>query len=155
MEATSRPQPPGPQFQNRYVQRLELEIIRWTARIVCCWFIIGIAVSGGVDSMALARLCAELKKLPKELQRWNFRFTAFIVDHRARPNSSNEACFVRNQLQSWGIQWLSIVLVGALTRDRSTYRHLAIGLVRSPGCTASQFWNTGSAIAISGFGKCM
>lgn len=87
--------------------------------------------------MALARLCAELKKLPKELQKWNFHFTAFIVDHRARPNSSNEAYFVRNQLQTWGIQWLSIVMVGALTRDRSTYHDLATGLVRSPSSTAS------------------
>lgn len=87
--------------------------------------------------MALARLCAELKKLPEELQRWNFHFTAFIVDHRARPNSSKEANSVRSQLQTWGIPWLSIVLAGALTRDRSTYHHLAVGMVRNPSRTAS------------------
>lgn len=86
--------------------------------------------------MALARLCVELKKLPEELQRWNFHFTAFVVDHRARPNSSKEANSVRNQLKTWGIQWLSIVLAGALTRDRSTYHHLAAGMVGSSSCTA-------------------
>lgn len=87
--------------------------------------------------MALARLCTELKRLPEELQRWNFHFTAFIVDHRARPNSSKEAISVRNQLQTWGIQWQSMILAGALTRDRSTYHHLAAGMVRNPRCTAS------------------
>lgn len=53
--------------------------------------------------MALAQLCLTIKVAPK-LHPYKFRFYAFIVDHRARPGSAEEACFVKKQLQSWGIQ---------------------------------------------------
>lgn len=52
--------------------------------------------------MALAHLCLTIKVAP-ELHPYNFRFYAFIVDHRARPGSAEEACFVKKQLQSWGL----------------------------------------------------
>lgn len=55
----------------------------------------GIALSGGSDSMALAFLCHEYQK--RHLQP-RTSFTAFIVDHGARPESHVEAHKVRNMV---------------------------------------------------------
>ncbi|KAG9657564.1 hypothetical protein KCU95_g12040, partial [Aureobasidium melanogenum] len=59
---------------------------------------LGLAISGGVDSMALATLCKRVRKfkLPP--------ITAFIVDHRLRPESTSEAQSVANNLGRLGIK---------------------------------------------------
>ncbi|KAL3451937.1 PP-loop family-domain-containing protein [Aspergillus insuetus] len=75
---------------------------------------LGLAVSGGADSMALAYLCREWEK---QQQRNNpngnpthrangdgLRVTAFIVDHKARPESATEAKTVSAWLQALGLQ---------------------------------------------------
>ena len=50
--------------------------------------ILGLAISGGVDSMALASLCAKIQQ--RDLIR-GLSFRAFVVDHGARAGSSEEA----------------------------------------------------------------
>jgi len=69
----------------------------------------GIAVSGGVDSMALALLCSTLKEKAQETQQAPDgglghvpRYRAFIVDHRARKGSDEEAKTVRRRLRRLG-----------------------------------------------------
>lgn len=56
----------------------------------------GIAISGGVDSMALAALYAQSRledpKLPIP--------HGFIVDHKVRPESTEEAKWVSQQLHT-------------------------------------------------------
>jgi len=61
----------------------------------------GIAVSGGVDSMALAKLCMELRKSRRYTYKPNFH--AFIVDHKARPGSGKEANLVARRLSEIGM----------------------------------------------------
>lgn len=66
---------------------------------------IGLAISGGVDSMALASLCAQLAMNKPRLddpvkQQINFNFRAFIVDHGVRTGSAEEAEAVKNVLHS-------------------------------------------------------
>ncbi|EAW17612.1 tRNA lysidine(34) synthetase [Aspergillus fischeri NRRL 181] len=62
---------------------------------------LGLAVSGGADSMALAFLC-------KQLQEQNLvdglTVTAFVVDHKAREESSREARNVATWLSDMGLQ---------------------------------------------------
>ncbi|KAG8627937.1 hypothetical protein KVT40_003810 [Elsinoe batatas] len=53
----------------------------------------GIALSGGSDSMALAYLCHKFQSSPAISKA---SFTAFIVDHGVRPESFDEAQKVRN-----------------------------------------------------------
>lgn len=64
--------------------------------------ILGLAVSGGVDSMALAHLCRgmELSAKPGVIS-----ITAFVVDHRARQESSREAQKVASWLSEMGTCW--------------------------------------------------
>ncbi|KAI4737697.1 hypothetical protein E4T50_11805 [Aureobasidium sp. EXF-12298] len=59
---------------------------------------VGLAISGGVDSMALAILCKRVCrfKIPP--------ITAFIVDHRLRPESTDEAQSVAKYLGQLGIK---------------------------------------------------
>ncbi|KAM3424594.1 hypothetical protein BST61_g6585 [Cercospora zeina] len=59
---------------------------------------LGLAVSGGVDSMALASICSSYKKLHQ-----THSFTGFIVDHGVRPESNDEATKVAEELQRLGI----------------------------------------------------
>ncbi|OQD81486.1 hypothetical protein PENANT_c027G03450 [Penicillium antarcticum] len=63
---------------------------------------IGIAVSGGADSMALAYLCKQLERSP-ELSGAIY-VTAFVVDHRARPESTDEAQKVAGWLRDMDIK---------------------------------------------------
>ncbi|KAF8852090.1 hypothetical protein BDZ45DRAFT_659743 [Acephala macrosclerotiorum] len=74
---------------------------------------IGLAISGGVDSMALAALCSNLQNLPRveaekvlgelhHLRKASFR--AFIVNHQVRPGSGEEAKAVSNVLEKRGIK---------------------------------------------------
>ncbi|RKF58367.1 putative tRNA-lysidine synthase [Erysiphe neolycopersici] len=63
---------------------------------------IGLAISGGVDSMALALLCSNLQ-LCDSLEYRRLRFHAFIVDHGIRTGSDREAVSVAKILASRGI----------------------------------------------------
>lgn len=65
---------------------------------------LGVAVSGGVDSMALAALCSRLP-LDEGLAPSfppHFSFRAFIVDHGLRDGSSTEAKAVSRLLEQRG-----------------------------------------------------
>ena len=64
--------------------------------------ITAIAVSGGVDSMALAKLCVDLKASNIVESRIDFAQHALIVDHKARDGSGTEANHVRSRLESMG-----------------------------------------------------
>lgn len=60
----------------------------------------GLAVSGGADSMALAYLCRQLELTPIG---GPVSVTAFVVDHRARPESGDEAKSVSTWLSDIGM----------------------------------------------------
>lgn len=62
----------------------------------------GLAVSGGADSMALAHLCRRLELLSNP---GVISITAFVVDHRARQESSREAKKVARWLSDMGTCW--------------------------------------------------
>lgn len=62
---------------------------------------LGLAVSGGVDSMALATLCADLSDEINDDDDTDV-FTAFIVDHRLRKGSRDEALAVQENLYKLG-----------------------------------------------------
>ncbi|PLB47283.1 PP-loop family protein [Aspergillus steynii IBT 23096] len=61
---------------------------------------IGLAVSGGADSMALAYLCRQWEKTHS---RDDVAVTAFVVDHKARAESTREAATVTRWLTDLGI----------------------------------------------------
>ncbi|KAK6434483.1 hypothetical protein LTR95_009337 [Oleoguttula sp. CCFEE 5521] len=77
---------------------------------------VGIAVSGGVDSMALATLCAAAQRASGTA--WP-TFTAFVVDHKLRDNSTDEAHKVLTNLASLDIdsQLLTLDWSGIETAD--------------------------------------
>lgn len=56
---------------------------------------IGFAISGGVDSMALATLYKEAQATNQSLPKAH----GFIVDHKLRPESTEEAEWVAEQLR--------------------------------------------------------
>lgn len=63
----------------------------------------GLAVSGGVDSMALAWLCASQSRdhqPPTDLPVLDFK--AYIVDHKARDGSTQEAIKTQERLLQMG-----------------------------------------------------
>lgn len=67
---------------------------------------LGLAISGGVDSMALAALCSGLlnnrgKEIALGLP--NLSFKAFVVDHGVRSGSDAEAAHVSKVLESRGL----------------------------------------------------
>ncbi|CAI7664964.1 unnamed protein product [Penicillium glandicola] len=62
----------------------------------------GIAVSGGADSMALAYLCKQLERSSDVAG--SISVTAFVVDHRARPESTIEAQKVAGWLRDMDIR---------------------------------------------------
>lgn len=73
-------------------------------------YLIGLAVSGGVDSMALAALCMQMKEnyipfasdeYPIHLNKITFR--AIIVNHGVRDGSLGEAQKVMGVLNSLGM----------------------------------------------------
>ncbi|KAL9118540.1 MAG: hypothetical protein Q9187_004910 [Circinaria calcarea] len=59
---------------------------------------LGLALSGGVDSMALATLCRGLQCDTRLKTQFKFSFEAFIVDHKARNGSSEEAHLVSTRV---------------------------------------------------------
>ena len=64
---------------------------------------IAIACSGGVDSMFLTRIAAEVAKYT------NIKLHAVIVDHNLQPNSSTVAQYTQAILKTWGVN--STILV--------------------------------------------
>ncbi|QKX58532.1 uncharacterized protein TRUGW13939_05656 [Talaromyces rugulosus] len=94
----------------------------------------GIAVSGGADSMILAGLCRQLQLAKPELELF---FKAFIVDHKARKESSEEALKVFGWLKNLGIEsqilpltWSSekdVTEVTAFETSARQKRYLALG----------------------------
>ncbi|OOQ89344.1 hypothetical protein PEBR_27523 [Penicillium brasilianum] len=62
---------------------------------------LGLAISGGADSMALAFLCRQLER---SALAGPISVTAFVVDHRARVESSQEARTVAGWLTAMGIK---------------------------------------------------
>ena len=69
-------------------------------------YVIGLAVSGGADSMALAYLCKQLQQLQAKgngkshsTGDGDLSVTAFVVDHKAREESSREARTVARWLE--------------------------------------------------------
>ncbi|KAI9672027.1 MAG: hypothetical protein M1829_004571 [Trizodia sp. TS-e1964] len=65
---------------------------------------IGLAVSGGVDSMALAVLFRDLSNHSHHFTCIPRALRAFVVDHRAREGSDVEAKYVLESLQKLGIK---------------------------------------------------
>jgi tRNA(Ile)-lysidine synthase len=61
-------------------------------------FRVGLAVSGGVDSMALATLYSKALKSPTGLSLPQCH--GIIIDHKFRPESTEEAKWVSEQLKS-------------------------------------------------------
>lgn len=61
---------------------------------------LGLAISGGVDSMALAFLCSSMRETLSATNRVNFR--AFVVDHGVRDGSDVEALAVSTSLENRG-----------------------------------------------------
>lgn len=62
---------------------------------------LGLAVSGGADSMFLAYLCQKLEQLGVH---GSVSVTAFVVDHKARQESKHEAQTVAGWLRNMGMQ---------------------------------------------------
>ncbi|KAI0402980.1 adenine nucleotide alpha hydrolases-like protein [Xylaria palmicola] len=75
---------------------------------------VGLAVSGGVDSMALAYLCSQLKKhyLGQLIIADNpvSQFRAFVIDHGLREGSNEEARAVVEAVKAMGIRAVSMAL---------------------------------------------
>lgn len=68
---------------------------------------LGLALSGGVDSMALATLCRGLQFDARVKKQFEFSFEAFIVDHKARKGSSEEAHLVSTRVyRLLGMRWI-------------------------------------------------
>ncbi len=76
---------------------------------------VGLAVSGGVDSMALAHLCAQLRRANQYVRVGDAPvsgFTALVVDHGLRAGSAAEAAAVAEAVQAlghraqvWRLRW--------------------------------------------------
>ena len=82
-----------------------------------------VAVSGGQDSVALLRLLVDLQ--PK----WHWRLWAVHCDHGWRPDSAENAAFVADLCQSWGVP---CQVIAAETRptteaDARQWRYEALG----------------------------
>lgn len=74
---------------------------------------VGLAISGGVDSMALAALCSQLQRPPIPVNDFHeprsqvgrlpdLNFQAFVVDHDVRSGSDVEAQNVASVLEGRG-----------------------------------------------------
>ncbi|KAK4544862.1 hypothetical protein LTR36_003766 [Oleoguttula mirabilis] len=81
---------------------------------------LGLAISGGVDSMALAGLCSELTTVAGRRP----SFIGFIVDHQLRKGSNEEAQSVAEKLRSLRIRPRVLTLDWSQHGDPSTLRNL-------------------------------
>ncbi|PYH71711.1 tRNA lysidine(34) synthetase [Aspergillus vadensis CBS 113365] len=64
---------------------------------------IGLAISGGADSMALAYLCKQWELNQRQTSNDTVSVTAFVVDHKAREESTREANMVAGWLDDMGL----------------------------------------------------
>ncbi|KAB2574980.1 tRNA(Ile)-lysidine/2-thiocytidine synthase [Lasiodiplodia theobromae] len=95
---------------NRLLAALPVSVAEFRESLASIWLPrvrvrsprLGLAVSGGVDSMALATLCADLSDEINEDDDTDV-FTAFIVDHQLRKGSSEEALEVQENLYKLGV----------------------------------------------------
>src|SRR6516162_1293846 len=96
----------------------------------------GIAVSGGVDSMALAYLCSQIRKTSPEFKISDnpiSNFYAFIIDHRLRENSTEEAKNVKHIVEQkmgltaevLGLKWADLVGHEVHPKDMPNFESLA------------------------------
>ncbi|KAL7660764.1 hypothetical protein ACMYSQ_000208 [Aspergillus niger] len=65
---------------------------------------LGLAISGGADSMALAYLCKQWERTQTQTSDEKASVTAFVVDHKAREESTREANMVAGWLDDMGLQ---------------------------------------------------
>ena len=104
---------------NRVYLEFEKQLIKYNSNKV------GIAVSGGIDSMALAFLakCYSIKK--------SLNYFYFTVDHKLRSNSSKEAMQTKLQLKKYGIncQILTIKPFKNLSNLQAKARERRYGLI--------------------------
>ncbi|KAE8350613.1 PP-loop family-domain-containing protein [Aspergillus coremiiformis] len=77
---------------------------------------LGLAVSGGADSMALAYLTRQWEK--SRPNGHDLSVTAFVVDHKARDESTREAKMVSQWLQDIGISTPAHLSLQLLTQDQ-------------------------------------
>ncbi|RFU31392.1 hypothetical protein B7463_g4951, partial [Scytalidium lignicola] len=101
---------------------------------------LGLAISGGVDSMALAALCSRMIRYQRDINASipNISLQAFIVDHQARLGSKLEAENVAKVLEKSGIRTQVLTLDWREIRQPSElanfetlarkYRFRALGL---------------------------
>ncbi|KAJ8607590.1 hypothetical protein MRB53_040174 [Persea americana] len=75
----------------------------------------GLAISGGVDSMALAALCADLSRSDTNSRP---EFEAFIVDHKIRSGSTAEAELVKDRLETIGLKTHILAIEDNIIRTR-------------------------------------
>ncbi|PWY74077.1 PP-loop family protein [Aspergillus eucalypticola CBS 122712] len=64
---------------------------------------LGLAISGGADSMALAYLCKQWELTQRQTSNNTVSVTAFVVDHKAREESTREANMVAGWLDEMGL----------------------------------------------------
>ncbi|MFZ4639636.1 MAG: tRNA lysidine(34) synthetase TilS [Nodosilinea sp.] len=91
-----------------------------------------IAVSGGQDSVALLRLLLDLQP------HWHWQLRVGHCDHRWRPDSAQNAAFVADLCQGWGIpcQVLTAPPLAPGEAAARQWRYGVLGeLAQSQGCT--------------------
>ena len=92
LEALYRVWPLVPQAP-KYGKKVSIDLGQsYVIKNILNWRITGLAISGGVDSMALAVMCKEYT--PDS----DSRVQAFIVDHKLRESSTREASTIRSTL---------------------------------------------------------
>ncbi|KAL9026258.1 MAG: hypothetical protein Q9196_005048 [Gyalolechia fulgens] len=96
---------------------------------------LALAVSGGGDSMALATLCNQIRQYGDQFPELrDIRFQAFVVDHKARPESTREAEQV--------VDFVDKTLVGVLGLNKGTKMKTRIlHLQWPPGVNPSELPN--------------
>ncbi|KAJ9368340.1 hypothetical protein DTO282E5_6933 [Paecilomyces variotii] len=85
------------QFQTSWTESRLTQTWSWSRRVPRR---LGLAISGGADSMALAYLC---RRMQIENLIDGLSVTAFVVDHKARQESSREARMVIGWLRDMGL----------------------------------------------------
>ncbi|MBD0269190.1 MAG: tRNA lysidine(34) synthetase TilS [Cyanobacteria bacterium Co-bin8] len=83
-----------------------------------------VAVSGGQDSLCLLKLMADLQ--PK----WRWQIEAVHCDHRWRPDSADNAAFVVDLAQQWGIS-CRVVQAETVPGSEAAARHWRYGVFES------------------------
>ncbi|MCJ1472511.1 hypothetical protein MMC13_001159 [Lambiella insularis] len=101
---------------------------------------LGLAVSGGVDSMALAYLCRQIQLQEELKENGKLELHAFVVDHKARRESTTEAMLVSQRLEElripstiltlkWNVplQWTEPLERSSFESEARRFRYMALG----------------------------